>query len=409
MAGYPETPVWDSSSNLAILFQSVAGGYSPRAYKLGVLACSLIALGMVPAAAWAAGLGVGEAAGASALAAVYFWGGYPAALWRSGLFAFLTTSAGVGFLLALCVRFDRRPTRALWLGLTIVGGLLLFSHVTTPIMLAGGLAGFLAATVGRHRARWTGALAAAAVLIVAANLFWLVPLWRFRDIREGGAFFLTTRSPLFFLGYLIGIDLDGHLGAVLFFAGIAGLIGWARDGRRTLAATFAGGAAALFLLAMFGSFWGPTKVLEPLRFLVPLAMLMAIPAGSAAARATAWLARAAGGGRRGAIAALAAWLAVLAAGWAAFPATVRTAIRRRPRDDRRHARNDGPRRMAPHQHRPVGTHPPRGPAPRARIDRRRVDPLDAAPTLVARPRPAPVHRRALPDGVHPASPDGRVR
>ena len=116
MAGYPETPVWDSSSNLAILFQAPAGGYSPLAYKLGILFCSLILLVAIPAAAWVAGLGAAEAAGATAVAWVYFWAGYPAGLWRSGLFAFTTASAAVGLMLSLCVRFDRRPTvgRLVW-------------------------------------------------------------------------------------------------------------------------------------------------------------------------------------------------------------------------------------------------------------------------------------------------------
>ena len=37
MAGYPETPIWDSSSNLSILFQAVAGGgYHPGAYNVGL-------------------------------------------------------------------------------------------------------------------------------------------------------------------------------------------------------------------------------------------------------------------------------------------------------------------------------------------------------------------------------------
>jgi hypothetical protein len=330
MAGYPETPVWDSSSNLAILFQSLAGGYSPRAYKLGLLACSLLALGMIPAAAWAAGLGAGEAAAAAAFACFYFWGGYPGGLWRTGLFAFLTASAGVGLVLALCARFDRRPTVPLWLGLTALAAALFFMHVTTPIMLCGGLLAFVAATARRHGGRWIVALVGAAVLVAVINAFWLVPLWRFRGIREGGGFFFTVDTPLFFLGYLLGVDLDGHLAVVLLIVGIAGLIGWAREGRQALAAAVGGGAIWLFLLAAFGSFWGPTRILEPLRFVVPLNLLMALPAGSAAARATGRLARVAGGGVRGATASLAAWLAVLGGVWAAFPITMRTVIQHRP-------------------------------------------------------------------------------
>ena len=237
MAGYPETPVWDSSSNLAVLFQRLAGGYSPRAYKLGLLLCSALALGLIAAAAWVAGLRVAEVAGATALAWFYFWGGYPAELWRSGLFAFTTASAGAGLALALCDRFHRRPSAALWFGLSACGAALFFMHVTAPIILAGGLLAFSVATARRHGWRWIGAIVAAAVVAVLANLAWLGPLWRFRGIREGGAFFLTADTPLYFVGYLLGLDLDGHVAILVLVAGVAGLVGWAREGRGTLTAT----------------------------------------------------------------------------------------------------------------------------------------------------------------------------
>jgi hypothetical protein len=330
MAGYPETPVWDSSSNLAILFQWPAGGYSPRGYKLGLFACSLLAIGVVPLAAWAAGLGVAEAAGATLLAWFYFWAAFPIVLWRSGLFAFTTASAGVGLMLALCVRFDRRPTPRLWLGLAACGALLFFTHVTTPIMLAGGVLAFYAATARRHDRRWNGAILAAAVIAVAANLFWLAPLWRFRGIREGGAFFLTTRSPLLFLGYLLGLDLDGHVATVVLILGAAGVVAWSREGRRALAAAFAGAGGTLFVLSMFGGLWGATQVLEPLRFLTPLNMVMALPAGSALARLARWLARVAGGGWRGGALIAAAGLGLVGAAWAVMPRTLRDVVTRRP-------------------------------------------------------------------------------
>ena len=97
MAGYPETPVWDSSSNLSIAFQSAAGGgYSPRAYKIGLFACTLLVVGVLPAGALGGGAGAWEASAAAAIGLVVFWGGFPIALWMSGLFAFVTASAAAG-------------------------------------------------------------------------------------------------------------------------------------------------------------------------------------------------------------------------------------------------------------------------------------------------------------------------
>jgi hypothetical protein len=256
MAAYPETPVWDSSSNLAILFQWLAGGYSPRAYKLGLLACSLLALAAVAAAARVMGLGWAEAAGASALGLIYFWGAYPTGLWRSGLFAFITASSGVGLLLALCVRFDERPSRLGWLGLAAVGTALFFMHVTAPIMLLGGLLMFYATAARRHGPRWHAAILGAAAVAVVANLVWLVPLWRFRGIREGGSLFLVADAR-FVLAYLLGLGQDDLLGTVLLMLGVAGLILWAIERRRGTGAV-AAAVASLFALAMFGSLWGPT-------------------------------------------------------------------------------------------------------------------------------------------------------
>ncbi len=97
MAGYPETPVFDPSANLSILFQWLAGGrYSPLAYKVGLMACSMVVALAIPAGARAAGLGWPEAAMAAVFGWLYFWAGFPIALWRSGLVAFITASAAVG-------------------------------------------------------------------------------------------------------------------------------------------------------------------------------------------------------------------------------------------------------------------------------------------------------------------------
>ncbi len=72
MAGYPETPVWDSSSNLAILSQVLAGGgASPRAYKLAVLTSGLL---VVPVLIGTAAL-IRVRPAEQVLGWIYFWGG----------------------------------------------------------------------------------------------------------------------------------------------------------------------------------------------------------------------------------------------------------------------------------------------------------------------------------------------
>src|SRR5262249_34899756 len=100
MAGYPVTPVWDSSRNRSILFQALAGGgYHPRAYNIGLLVCSVLAVASLPAAARAAGLGMWEAALGALVGWLYVRCGWPEMFVKSGLFSFITASSGVVFLI----------------------------------------------------------------------------------------------------------------------------------------------------------------------------------------------------------------------------------------------------------------------------------------------------------------------
>ncbi|WP_435021881.1 hypothetical protein TA3x_002609 [Tundrisphaera sp. TA3] len=315
LAGYPETPVWDSSSNPSILFQLLGGGgYRPRAYKLGLLLLSLLIPAAIAGGAWGLGLGAGEVAAAAALGWIYFWGAFPAVLWRTGLFAFISAAAGVGLLLGLCVRFDRRPTRGNWAALAACGVVLFFLHVTAPVMALGGALAFYATVARKHDRRWHAAVLGAAAVTVVANLTWLVSLWRFRGLRTGTGFFMTSDSPLYLLEYYLGPDPDGRLGLLILIPGVLGLIRWRKIGRRAEAAAFGGSILALLLMTGFGSLWGPTRVMEPLRFRVPLQFLLAVPAGSCLIAATGWLIRKAGGGARGGLTAAIAWgLAVT--GW----------------------------------------------------------------------------------------------
>ena len=317
MAGYPETPVWDSSSNPAILFDLIGGSEGYRSYKVGLFVSSILVLALIAVAAWAAGLKLAEVAVSTGLAWLFFWTGFPVSLWRSGLFAFVLASAGVGLLLGLCARFDRVPSKGGWLAMAIVGALLFFVHVTTPILAVGGLAALYAVASRRHGWRWHLAIVGAGTLAVVANLVWLVPLWRFRGIRTGSGLFMTTNSARFLLDFLLTPSIEGRTGLVLLVLGTAGLVAWCFTGRRPAAAAFGGSIVAMIALFGLGSLWEPTKTLEPLRFRVAVYFLLAVPAGSGVAGLTGWLARRVGGGRSGALAAGLAWAAILG-GWGAI-------------------------------------------------------------------------------------------
>ena len=317
MAGYPETPVWDSSSNPSILFDLIGGGEDFRAYKVGLLASSILLIAAIAGGARAVGLRTAEVAVASGLAWFAFWVGFPVNLWRSGLFAFVLASAGVGLLLGLCVRFDLKPSKGGWLALTIVGAGLFFVHVTTPILAIGGLLTFLATVARRHGWRWHAAIFGAGGLAVVANLPWLISLWRFRGIRTGSSLFMTSDSARFLVDYFLQPSIEGRIALAFLALGTAGLLAWGLGGRRGAAAAFGGSILALILLTGFGSLWGPTKNLEPLRFRVAFLFLLVVPAASAVVGASGLVARWVGGGRRGRFAAGLVWAAILGTwGWA---------------------------------------------------------------------------------------------
>jgi hypothetical protein len=162
---------------------------------------------------------------------------------------------------------------------------------------------------------------------LGANLVWLVPLWQFRGIRSVHSFFMTPTSARFLVEKYLGADLDSRLGLVILVLGTSGLVVWLRSGRLIAAAAFGGAALVCLALALFGGQWSVTRTLEPLRFVVPLHLLLSVPAGTALARGTARLALWLGGGRRGTVLCTLAYSAAIAIAYAAMPATILLAAR----------------------------------------------------------------------------------
>ncbi|SIN98323.1 hypothetical protein SAMN05444166_1903 [Singulisphaera sp. GP187] len=308
MAGYPESPIWDSSSNLSILFQFLAGGgYHPRAYNIGLLVCSILVVAFIPLGAAASGIRLPETAVAALLAWLYVHSEWTDMLWRSGLFSFVTASAGTVLLIGALLRFDRRPTTVAWLALAGVSAAVWFTHVTAPILALGAVIGFGAATALRHHWRWRLAVVAAGVLALVVNLIWIGPFWRFRGIRSPQVFFMAPDTPWYLIGQYLTNDLDGPLSLFILLVGGLGLVVWFVQGHHVRAATFGGAALVCLGLALFGGMWSVTKTLEPLRFKVPLHLLLAAPAGSLLAVGSARLTGALGGGRKGPVLVAVGW------------------------------------------------------------------------------------------------------
>jgi hypothetical protein len=284
MAGYPKTPVYDSSSAPAELFQLLAGGvYSPRAYKIGI--ALLVAL--VPIAIMLAGWGYGGGRVASVAAAAwsmwYWWVGFPDVLVRTGLVAFVWSSAVAVLVPGLLTRWGRTTRFAEWAALAAAATAGVQAHAIFPIMTAlPALVGYVGGAMRPthlHSWRWHAATWAAAAVALAATHFWCWPLIQFLHLKTASDLFMTYTGNPFVLIVNYYIGADGRVPLLMVLFGTAGLCGMWRAGRRTEAIVLTVQVLALAALTFFGSELTATRNLEPLRFQVPLGLAWSVAAG----------------------------------------------------------------------------------------------------------------------------------
>jgi hypothetical protein len=301
MAGYPKTPVYDSSSGPAELFQLLAGGvYSPRAYKIGVLCIVALVPVALALAALAYGLRVPTVFASVAWLVWYWWAGFADTLVRTGLVAFVWASALSVLVPAALFCWAQQPRLFYWVALCAAAALGIQAHSTFPIMAAAPLAiGYAWITVRRrgseqtvrpswrwHAATWT-ALGAALLL----TSFWWGPLIKFLPLKTASDLFMTHRgnpidSPirrvagLLLTYYLLS---DAMVPLLLTLLGAIGLFHWCCQESKLRAAMVAAQILGLSILTFLGSEWQQTRNLEPLRFQVPLCLSLCLPAGAGTA------------------------------------------------------------------------------------------------------------------------------
>jgi hypothetical protein len=299
MAGYPKTPVYDSSSGPAELVQYLAGGYSPRAYKLLMLGIAFLTpVAVIAAAAIARPCRVPEGDGAARLnqpvaggglsllltalfTVWYWWIGFPDVLVRTGLIAFLWASGLGTLLLALLLRHGERPQWTSGLVIALVASLAWQAHATFAIQILVPLVVWYAMQARRHGWRWHAGLWAAAAGALVATSWWWRPLVRFLPLKTGSDLFMTADGP-YLLTYYFRVA-EARLPLFILLCGVVGLVAWVREGRYGVAGVFGSHVAALSLLTFWGSLWTPTRHMEPLRFQVPLTLSWCLPAGRGAA------------------------------------------------------------------------------------------------------------------------------
>jgi hypothetical protein len=287
LAGYPKTPIFDSGSRPAELFQALAGGtYCPTAYKLGLAAACLL----VPWLLLLACRGVGMCPAATVLAVaaglLVWWSAPGRRALEAGdielLLAALAALAHVGLL----VRFDRAPGLSVWLGLLLTGVMSWFAHpLLFPLLLPLLLIYYLSVGARHASLSWHLALLASEVGAVLVNLFWLsewVSYWWLRSPFPRASGVLEHRTfATIWEASLWGESADRDLAVLVLGSALIGVGVFNQCKGRVVARLLGLGAGGLLTLAILGIAWQPLGQFGTAGLLVPALWFAALPAAHA--------------------------------------------------------------------------------------------------------------------------------
>ncbi|MCI0462738.1 MAG: hypothetical protein L0Z62_37795 [Gemmataceae bacterium] len=287
LAGYPKTPIFDSGSRPAELFQALAGGaYCPTAYKLGLATACLL----VPWLLLLACRGVGMSPAATVLAVgaglLVWWSAPGRKALEAGdielLLAALAALAHVGLL----VRFDRAPGLSVWLGLLLTGVMSWFAHpLLFPMLLPLLLIYYLSVGARHASLSWHLALLASEAGAVLVNLFWLsewVSYWWLRSPFPRASGMLEHRTfATIWEASLWGQSADRDLAVLLLGSALIGVCVFNQCKGRVAARLLGMGAGGLLTLAILGIAWQPLGQFGTAGLLVPALWFAALPAAHA--------------------------------------------------------------------------------------------------------------------------------
>lgn len=278
LAGYPGGTVFEIDTNGVSLWCALLRFVdTARSYKLFILCAHLLAAVTIYAGCRRLRYDAEESAlGTLAFLAYWHWGRPYAGDFRfAGMFAYLFVCHLSLYITGLFRSFlDGERVRRFY----VIGPLAFLIHPTAAVLLPVPFLALFLAKRGRGMRRLCGRILAWCLLVAAANAFWLVPFFRYLDIKTASESFFQIHGIRGLLEILIK---PGNVPALLLV--VLGVIGFgflAR--RRRLAEAAAPAAAGLFFmfLAGFGTHLPFIGQMEPGRFLVPSFVFMAPLAGS---------------------------------------------------------------------------------------------------------------------------------
>jgi hypothetical protein len=234
------------------------------------------------------------AALAASFSTVYWWNSLPREMFFYGMIGFPVACYLSVLGISLCYRLAQRREKfgAPHLGWLLFSAVILPLHVQSVVVLLPPLTALFAARPALLTPRLLGWLAGAAALALAINLLWLASAFAHRGddvskaITEQLPLFASADPLIFVKDYLSTANYWSFRQAAwekgfrlaLLICGVWGIRNLLRSEKRDLGIMLAFAAAALFAISYFGSFVPFIKPWQPLRFKVPLDLLLVLGA-----------------------------------------------------------------------------------------------------------------------------------
>lgn len=293
MAGYPASTVFDVSFKFGELFV-FATPFLDKAvsFKLLITSTFLSIPILLSFTARFFGLKRGESNIFILLSVAFWWFSLYREMVFFGMVSYVFVSYLSLFLLSVLKRYLEKPSGKVLAWLTVLMTLTFMVHILSPIIIV--IPALLLVYSHRRGLGRRGVLflLIPPVVTVIANLFWLIPFLDFRgDIETSIVSYWTSDDPLTFLKDLFTTKFywsymsdPGIKGLVLFILAFSslGLFRLKREGSG-LFLPLGIGALFLFFFSYFGSFLEATAVFQPLRYKLPMVLLLAAPAAIALA------------------------------------------------------------------------------------------------------------------------------
>jgi len=282
-AGYPKTPVFNSS-RLAELFLFLGGDeFRPQAYKIGLAIICLLIPVFLMLAGTAMGLGFPAAWLATLTGLTLWWGPQGRQALEIGDLEVLLASLSVLAHMGLLIRFHDAPGFLVWLGLAVTGALGWFLQpMLFPIALPLLLAYYLFVGIRHASLTWHLALAGAEVIGLGVNLPWLMDwflFWWMRSPLPLGEDMLRHRTfQTLWEARLWGGPIERGLAFALILSGFAGCLILHRTQRRPAARVLALGGGGFLTLALLGVSWEPLGRFGTAGLLLPGLWFASLPA-----------------------------------------------------------------------------------------------------------------------------------